>query len=248
MMIIAESYVGSNDFWNTSIGAVVGITVGALGCWAALRSNNPKRRIAWDERSNQSLVPETSSGAPSPITITHAASATGPLTEARLIELKLRNAGRRDIVQGDFTLDDDSLIFDFSVPIEGVVDVTTKPDSAPRPDYAISGTELKIKRCPIQKGQELTYSVLVNGSEQAVKVKAAALLNTPVKREDKKAREKRRLLIFGAVNLIFAVVTTIYAFTQPTKSELREHFQACRYWDAHDPARAKKECPEIKKP
>ncbi|MPY51817.1 hypothetical protein [Streptomyces acidicola] len=246
-MIIA-GYVGSNDFWNTSIGAVVGIAVGALGCWAALRSNNPKKRIAWDERSNQSLVPETSSGAPSPITITHSASASGPLTEARLIELKLRNAGRRDIVQGDFTLNDDSLIFDFGVPIEGVVDVTTKPDSAPRPDCAISGTELKIKRCPIQKGQELTYSVLVNGSEQAVKIKTAALLNTPVKREDKKARERRRLLTFGALNIVIAAAAAIYSFTQPTKSELKEHFQACRYWDVHDPARAKKECPEIKKP
>ncbi|MEV5415143.1 hypothetical protein [Streptomyces albogriseolus] len=248
-MIIAESYIGSNDFWNTLIGAFIGLTVGALGAWAAIRSNNPKKSISWEEHSNQSLVPTTSSGAPYPVTVSLGGS-SWPLTEARLVELKIRNTGRRDVSADDFTLDDDSLVFDFGAHIAAVLDVAAAPPSAPRPSIDLAGSELKIKKSPILKGQELSLSVLVNGPAQPVSVKTQAILNTPVRPLNSSRKFKYRLIIGGLV--VAAAWLNFVWFTQiqpefSAQSKYR-HIQDCRYWDVHDPARAKKECPEIEKP
>lgn len=249
-MLIAESYIGSAEFWNTVISGVIGIVVGVAAAAIGYRAQNPKRRILWEEHSNQSLVPATASGAPSPVTIS-VGGLPHPLPEARLIELKVRNAGRKDVKRDDFTMENDSLVFDFGVPVVAVVDVATDPPSAPTPGVDLNGTQLKVQKSPILRGQEIAFSVLVNGPQWPVKIANQSILDTPVKGTNRDQREKVKFAVGGALFIILLVLTTFYSFSSSSPLGIirkYNHLEDCRFWDTHDPARAKKECPEIKKP
>ncbi|MFG2272090.1 hypothetical protein ACGFNY_20305 [Streptomyces chartreusis] len=246
--MIAAGYFGSNDFWNTLVSALLGIAVGVASVLATLKAQNPKRRIVWEVHSNQSLVPTTTSGAPS-VTISHVHS-TGPLTEARLVELKLRNAGRKDVIPGDFTLGNESLVFDFGVPVAALLDVATDPPSAPQPNIIISGNELKVASSPILRGQELSYSVLINGPEKKVKIKTAAILNTPPREGNPARRELLKYTIPAVIAAVAGLLATLVLDSQREKAEddRYNHIRACRYWDANEPTRAQADCPPIMNP
>ncbi|WP_159053209.1 hypothetical protein [Streptomyces regalis] len=249
-MVTAESYIGSNDFWNMAISVGFGVLIGVGGAWATLRSNNPKRRVVWNQSSNTTLLRSTSPSAPSAVSVSHAGTT---LVEPRLVELEFSNSGRRDISPTDFASGDESLIFDFGANIVTVLDTEVDPPSAPKPQHVIDGPLLKVKKVLVARNQRVTFSVLVDGPKGNIKLAAAHLTNTPVKRGVAGATR-----FLGGLVLTMAVLVTLATFlvsrvmsapgeAADLKMDKRL-LESCRYWDQHDKEKADKMCPPIRKP
>ncbi|MEV8312539.1 hypothetical protein AB0Q95_00060 [Streptomyces sp. NPDC059900] len=199
------------------------------------------------------------------------------LTEPRLVELLLRNSGRRDVQSSDFVNGADSLVFDFGVPVISVLDSRTQPSTSAIPQLSYSGNELQIHPGLIAKGQTLELAVLVDGGKRDVDVKFATILETPVKRGDQGDFETTSTRLFrfanvagpiiGVAAMIALTISSIIALEnssdlirrdrdlmEESSAELRKAsdnldlLRKCRYWDLRDPERAKKECPRVLKP
>lgn len=248
-MITGAPYVGSADFYNTLFSVVFGVLAGCIGAWATFSSTSPKRRIHWVQQSNLSLIPFASMGTPAAMTIRHAASPS-VLAEARVVELEIRNAGRRDVQPEDFSLGDDSLVFDFGVPVITVLEIFAKPSHAPKPDTVLSGTLVKIKKSPINRNQSLQFVVLVNGPRREPELKSASILNTPIKEISVKQKaeswKRDAVTIVGVVVMVISSVMLYFDYLD--QRDRVEHLNNCRYWDAHDVERSKEKCPQIREP
>ncbi|MET8012695.1 hypothetical protein ABZU86_10845 [Streptomyces sp. NPDC005271] len=271
-MISAESYIGSNDFWNTVITVIVTVLVAVSAAWATLRSVNPRRRLIWRQHVNVTLLRDVNPA--TAISVTHGQSV---LSEPRLVELLIKNAGRRDVQSSDLVNAENSLVFDFGVPVVSVLESRVQPVTAAPIETSHSGSELRIHPGLISKRQVLELSVLVDGSECDVALRVASMLETPVKRAGQGDFEptSKRLLRVGQISIpvvLGAVTALVLHFSTQTFNSTRETLrkdkenmrsaaksleaagdqlillQNCRYWDVHDPERAKKECPEIKAP
>ncbi|MFD8512887.1 hypothetical protein ACFV27_17660 [Streptomyces antimycoticus] len=193
------------------------------------------------------------------------------------MELLIKNVGRRDVQSSDFVNAENSLVFDFGAPVVSVLESRVQPVTAAPIETSHNGSDLRIHPGLISKRQVLHLSVLVDGAECDVALKVASMLETPVKRAGQGDFEptSKRLLRFGqiAISLVLGVVTAsvVYFATQTLNSTgetLRKNGETmrsaeeslkeagdqlillrnCRYWDVHDPERAKKKCPEIKAP
>ncbi|MEV6133040.1 hypothetical protein AB0M05_40680 [Streptomyces violaceusniger] len=206
--------------------------------------------------------------------MTHGQSAVGA---PRLVELLIKNAGRRDVQSSDFANAENSLVFDFGVPVVSVLESRAQPVTAAPATTSQSGSELRIHPGLISKGQVLQLSVLVDGAEHDVVLKVASILETPVKgggQSDFEPASKRLFrigqIVMPAV-LAAAVMFVLYSSSEAVSSASealekdQEYMRSaekavedasdgltllrnCRYWDLHDPKRAKKECPEIEAP
>ncbi|MDX3589062.1 hypothetical protein [Streptomyces europaeiscabiei] len=248
-MTFAESYLGSSDFWNTTITVAAGMMVGFLGAWAALKANNPRRRINWMEGPNFSVLREEA-GSPSSVTVSHASGI--PLLEPRIAQLVLENDGRRDVQSADFLQGDDSLAFDFGATIVEVQPVS-RPSSAPIPPASVSGSVLKIKASPLLQKQRVTYTVLLDGPQKHVEVIAAAIQNTPVKQGAPVSPYRNILITLATVAscvflLLGVLIGGMTANSFPGFPFGQPFLQKCRYWDKYEPSRSAAECPKIEKP
>jgi hypothetical protein len=174
-MITAESYIGSNDFWNTVITVVATLVVGGVAVWATLAAAKPKRRLLWGEVENFRLI--VSRQAAASIEIIHDGV---PLQNPRVVRLTLKNSGRRDIVSTDFASGDSSLVFDFHNTILSTISTDVEPSSAPEPLLSTIGGNLIIRPGLIKSGQKVSISVLVDGDRKTVDCTAAHIVETPV--------------------------------------------------------------------
>lgn len=250
-MIIADSYIGSNDFWNTAITVVVALAVGWLAAWATLRSVNPRRRLIWRESFNGTLLRASATGTAISVT-----SGSTVLDEPRLIEIHLKNIGSRDIQASDFVCGDDSLIFDCGASIIDVVGIQTVPTTAVAPSWMHIGNDLHVKPSFMPKGQSTSFTILVDGPHVDARLKTAQILETPVgtgEIPDFKPKEtiKQKLQLWAAIGGIALVVMgtpACYIFMHGEVVNDNYRLRQCRYWDVHDRERAKKDCPEPTKP
>ncbi|MFF8931470.1 hypothetical protein ACF1AO_29860 [Streptomyces longwoodensis] len=174
--MIAESYIGSNDMWDTIIGALVAVVVGILAVWATLYVAKPRRRLLWVPVSNVPLLRGGSIG--SDVSVKSGGS---DLAKPRIVTLALKNAGRRDILAQDFASDDESLQFDFGAKIVKVLQATVEPSTAPEPDMDGTGSVLSVRRSLIKSQQAIRISVLVDGDEEGIVCLRAHLIETPIK-------------------------------------------------------------------
>ncbi|MFD4879998.1 hypothetical protein ACFWOB_42470 [Streptomyces sp. NPDC058420] len=165
-MITADSYLLA----VTTLLSTAGLA------WATFYAGKPKRRLLWYTRTNLSLL-GVSMPASSTVTVT---VNEDTLTRARMVELVIKNAGRHVILANEFSSGEDSLVFDFGVPVKSVLDTTTIPKTAPKPGTITSGNLLKIRPELIKSQQETTFFVLVDGPEKWPECLNAHLI-TPVK-------------------------------------------------------------------
>ncbi|WP_405479369.1 hypothetical protein [Streptomyces sp. NBC_00009] len=138
-LISAESYIGSSDFWNTVITVFVTVVAALLAAWATLRSVNPRRRLVWRQHVNSNLFRDA--GAATAIGVSYGQSV---VSEPRLVELLVKNAGRRDLQSSDFVNADNSLVFDFGVPVVAVLNSAVQPPTAAPSVTSHTGSELRI--------------------------------------------------------------------------------------------------------
>lgn len=226
----------------------------------------------WRQHVNSNLFRDA--GAATAIGVSYGQSV---VSEPRLVELLVKNAGRRDLQSSDFVNADNSLVFDFGVPVVAVLNSTVQPPTSAPSVTSHTGSELRIHPGLIAKGQMMTFSVLVDGPEQDVKPKVASILETHVKEGSQADFETttRRLFRIGQVVLPIAAAIMVGYITisvsntlSETGDTLRDNTKSvedasdavreashrltllanCRYWDVHDPKRAKRECPEITAP
>ncbi|MDX2762745.1 hypothetical protein [Streptomyces europaeiscabiei] len=162
---------------DTVVSAVVGVVIGAGAIWATLRAANPKRSLLWVPNSNASLLHGENTA--SAVTV----SAGGRvLTKPRLVEIAIKNAGRKDILAQDFATGDDSLAFDFRAPIVGVMSTKVEPAAAPIPVTRTAGNILYVHSGLIKTRQVVRFSVLVDGDEKKITCHRAHLIETPIKK------------------------------------------------------------------
>ncbi|WP_307622438.1 hypothetical protein [Streptomyces sp. V3I7] len=174
-MITAESYIGSNDFWNTVITVLVAALFGGLAVWGTLYAAKPRRHLLWIEASNSPLL--------DPNTHSHSFDVNydgASIARPRLVTLILKNTGKRDVREQDFTSGDDSLVFDFKTPVVSVLSVQANPTSAPAPRTTITGNKVAVNKGLFKTGQSAEFLVLVDGGKHDVECASAHLLETPV--------------------------------------------------------------------
>ncbi|MFJ3984874.1 hypothetical protein [Streptomyces fungicidicus] len=166
-MLIAESWYESASFWQFVITTLVAMAIGALGAFATLRASNPKRRLSYRTLINTSLL-ATSTRQASHLSVTHGGTV---LQRPRLIEVELRNTGRRDITAAMFH-GGDPIRIDLGVDVIAVLDVEVDPDSTTPPRVVAAGTSVEVHPTLLARRQTVVISILVDGrrSELACQV------------------------------------------------------------------------------
>ncbi|MFE5663388.1 hypothetical protein ACFQ7W_05595 [Streptomyces niveus] len=166
-MLTASRWYESGSFWQFAITIVVAVSLGALGAFATMRASNPKRRIVYRTLANTSLfvASHSQTGA---LAVTHG---TTPVSRPRVIELELKNSGRRDITLAQFH-DGESIKYDLGAEVVAVLGASTSPVGSMAPtvetEPAVPGS-LNIRPFLLMRKQVVRISVLVDGAEAEVK-------------------------------------------------------------------------------
>ncbi|MFD5888228.1 hypothetical protein ACFWHQ_19905 [Streptomyces sp. NPDC060334] len=185
MEIIAGEWWESGSWWQFAITITASLAVGALAAWATMRSNNPKRKVAWWVQSNTPLVGEQFAGGNLSVHFV-GVSVANP----RIVELLIANDGRRDITAGMFH-NGEAIRFDFEADVCTVLDLTTSPSGSLPPStntgaWTIRATEtsgeswLEIAPCLLRRGQLVTVTVLIDGDEKPVRCTRFPLVDVEV--------------------------------------------------------------------
>lgn len=164
-MLIAEPWYESGSFWQFAITTLVAVAVGALGAFATLRANNPKRRLTFKTLANTSLfvASHSQTGA---LAVTHNGT---HVARPRVIELQITNLGSRDITSGQFH-GGDPITFDLGADVVAVLEVTS-PFGGVTPPVAIDATtpsKILIAPCLLVRRRGWKISLLVDGPEAEV--------------------------------------------------------------------------------
>ncbi|MFE5089473.1 hypothetical protein ACFRCI_03545 [Streptomyces sp. NPDC056638] len=180
MKTLAVSWYESSSFWQFAITTIVALAVGALGAYATLRSSHPKRRLTYRTLANTSLFPDTqfTGGGASVLRVTHG---TTPVNRPRLVEVDIRNTGRRDITSAMFH-NGDPIQFDLGVGIVAILGVAATPTTSMVPPVVLgpSTQTILIDPCLIARKQAVVISALVDGDEAPVACSGNPLVDVDV--------------------------------------------------------------------
>lgn len=249
----AESYLWSNDFWNTFLTVLAAVVIGGGTIWAALYAVNPTKRLIWRSDVNEAIIPD----GVSTLSVLHAGAS---VSEPRLVDLQIKNNGRRDIEPTWFSHDTDALIFDLGAPIVDLVDISTFPSSTIAPAVSYSGSKLHLHKSLVAKEQRVKVVALVDGPEGSVKCHAAGLLNVLVPPKPSSevsfrptvARRWKRFRMVAPTLLLVAMGVAAYYNEEGKKAaerrERENRVAVCMYLSDHAPTQAKKDCPAPKRP
>ena len=178
-MLIATPWYESGSFWQFAITTLVAVAVGFLGAFATLRASNPKRRLAYRTVSNTSLfvASHSQTGA---LTVAHHGTT---VQRPRVVELELKNAGRRDITAAQFHAGE-SIVYDLGADVVAVLEVASHPSGSVTPSVSISTgnrRQIVIPPCLLTRKQSVSISLLVDGSARPVRCLGAPLVDVQVR-------------------------------------------------------------------
>ncbi|MFJ6893576.1 hypothetical protein [Streptomyces hokutonensis] len=211
-MMIAEPWYESGSFWQFAITTLVAVAVGALGAFATTRASNPKRRLDYSTPTNASLfvASHSQTGA---LQVTHNGT---PVNRPRIIELKLRNAGRRDISAAEFHNGESMKVnVGANVVVVGVLEVKSEPASTSVPSFNIDASgAINIPPTLLARRQVVRMTILVDGPRESVQVQAP-LVDVDVQGAGSTESEeawldraaKYALVLLSLVMLIFLVLS-----------------------------------------
>ncbi|MFI7408528.1 hypothetical protein ACIBU0_07655 [Streptomyces sp. NPDC049627] len=153
-------WLESGTLWTVAIGALASILSAVAGAWVSNKYSNPKRELQYQWRKNTSLL-ETSSSSASSLTVTHGST---PLAEPRVIDVLLRNHGRREITSGDFH-NGDPITVKLDCLIVELKGVHSEPPTSIAPLVTVSSSneELLVSPCLLVGGQEVVITVVADG-------------------------------------------------------------------------------------
>ncbi|MGW1887778.1 hypothetical protein [Streptomyces sp. NPDC001970] len=176
-MLIAKPWYESGSFWQFAVTTLVAVTVGALGAFATLRANNPKRRLSYRTLTNTSLLTASTRQA-AHLSVTYGGIV---LERPRLVEVQLRNTGRRDITSSMFH-GSDPIKLDLGVNSLAVLDVELEPATSEPPRVVTNGAVVEVQPSLLVRGQSLTLSLLVDGDVGELQCRVP-LVDVQVKQE-----------------------------------------------------------------
>ncbi|MFE0648539.1 hypothetical protein ACFVZH_08135 [Streptomyces sp. NPDC059534] len=114
-----------------------------------------------------------------------------------MVELTIRNVGRRDVEASHFsTGNGESLVFDFGTEIISVLGVQYEPSTSNGATAGISAADpgkLHIGPALIPQKAKVTYTLLVDGPRRDVQLRTALLTQTPVKVDEPGPFQKKVL-------------------------------------------------------
>ncbi|QIQ04489.1 hypothetical protein [Streptomyces liangshanensis] len=195
--MILAAFIGSDDFWSAIIGGGITTIVGLLALWGALYAANPRRGFIWQEVRNVSLLRDSVNS----VSVSHDGN---PISEPRLVDLAIRNNGKRDIEASMFSNSTNSLIFDFKLPIIGVVDSTAHPAHSGVPTTSVAGTLLHVHPFLISRGHTITFSVLLDGPQEKTEISSSQIAQNPAREGNIDRPRDLRERLLDRVRLVLA--------------------------------------------
>ncbi|MFI7341452.1 hypothetical protein ACIBUY_26340 [Streptomyces sp. NPDC050085] len=152
----ADSFYSSSLFWAAA--AVIGsLLIGIGSMWATLRAANPKRSLQYAFEETQLLVEHPHVGG----SLEVLRNGVG-LTSPRVVRLRIRNNGRRDIVASDFS-QQHPIKASFGTAVLEILAPLPQPDDTEPPAVTAHGTQLRIAPRRFGSATDTSYAVLVDG-------------------------------------------------------------------------------------
>jgi hypothetical protein len=194
-MLIANPWYESGSFWQFAITTLVAVAVGALGAFATLRASNPKLRLSYRALINTSLLTASTRQA-AHLSVTYGGTV---VPRPRLVEVELRNAGRRDITASMFH-GGDPIKFDLGADVIAVLDVDVQPGATTPPRVVATGTSVEVHPSLLVRQQSIVISVLVDGHRTDLSCQAPLVdVEVRVGREQDQLGTPTRLAIRAGV-------------------------------------------------
>ncbi|MFJ5732404.1 hypothetical protein [Streptomyces paradoxus] len=179
MKTLAGEWWASGAFWQFAITTFIAVVIGALGAYATIRANNPKRRLDFGVVTNSSLF-VTSHEQTGALSVTCNGT---PVARPRIIDLELRNAGRRAITEAQFH-GGDPIKFDLGANVVAVLAVSSRPTGSIAPDVRVDPSSSQVIQIPaslLAPRQRVRISILVDGPRADVECLAAPLVDVAIR-------------------------------------------------------------------
>ncbi|MER6294919.1 hypothetical protein [Streptomyces althioticus] len=178
-MLIAKAWYEDGSFWQFAITTLIAVTIGFLGAFATLRASNPVRRLTYRTLTNTSLfvASHSQTGA---LTVAHHGTR---VQRPRVVELELRNTGRRDITAAQFHASQ-SILYDLGADVVAVLEVASLPTGTVAPNVrsvTSAPSRIEIPPCLLARKQQVNVSLLVDGPKRPVTCLAAPLVDVQVR-------------------------------------------------------------------
>ncbi|MEU5651285.1 hypothetical protein ABZ767_18445 [Streptomyces pseudogriseolus] len=208
-MLIAKPWYESGSFWQFAITTLVAVAVGFLGAFATLRASNPKRRLAYWTLANTSLfvASHSQTGA---LTVAHHGTT---VQRPRVVELELRNTGRRDITAAQFHAGQ-PIVYDLGADVVAVLEVASQPTGTVAPSVGISAGarhRIEVPPCLLARKQKVNISLLVDGPERPVRCLGAPLVDVQVRETAEPVRSRSVMLMYGwAINFVVLAIASLF--------------------------------------
>jgi hypothetical protein len=171
-------WYASLTFW-TITGPVVAVLSTLVIIWATIRVANPKRRLMYAMPVITPLLNNVN-GITGNIEVRRDGQ---PLTNPRVVELKLSTRGRNDIPRSAFD-GERPIRLDIGTPIVQCLTVTTHPADRTMPQPTIDGTALLIHPTLIGKRQTTVYSLLIDGPQPTLSKPEQTLTDVDIQNHD----------------------------------------------------------------
>jgi hypothetical protein len=171
-VIASQEFYRSPIFWAAAA-VVAAVVIGVGTMWATLRAANPKRSIQYAMEETRLFQPhEHLDGAME-------LRRNGVLlTDPRIVRVRIRNNGRRDVSANDFD-GAQPIQACFGVPVLELLSSGSQPSTSHTPAAIVSGNELRIGPGRFGKATETSYVVLIDGPP-AFEMRHS-LLNVPMR-------------------------------------------------------------------
>jgi len=175
-LLAGTSPLYSSAVFDWVTGIAVTLILGVLGVWAAFKAANPRQELAWQVRA---IVPLLSDAASHQVRDTVQIRVDGQvLQSAQVVELYLINRGRRDIPTEAFD-QKRPLRIDVGASIVKVLNRVDSPGVRP-PQITSEDSALTLGPDLFKRGQAVSVSLLVDGSEPTVTIPESPFIDIAV--------------------------------------------------------------------
>ncbi|MFB8083897.1 hypothetical protein [Streptomyces sp. NPDC055992] len=192
MGMLAAEWYESDTFW-TAASVIAAVAVGLGAIWATLRAARPKLRLLFWVCSDTPLLNTSGNDIAGTLTVLHNSVV---LTEPRVVEVQLINAGRHDIAASMFH-DGDPVCLDLGICIVALLEVSTTSATHRPPAVEVTGNTLTIAPSLLARQQAVTFSLLVDGPSPELSC-LASLTDVDVQPVRQQPRQSARAAVFAA--------------------------------------------------
>ncbi|MGP4111979.1 hypothetical protein ACTWP5_13815 [Streptomyces sp. 4N509B] len=202
MMTTAGAWYTSGTLW-TAVSAIAALVAIPVAAWVAIRVGNPKRLLSYDMSATALLRLGPSNAVRSTLEVRRNGAI---LTEPHVLEIELRNDGRRDIPSAAFD-GGQPLRLDVGVPIVELLETSSAPHGYRVPPITVSGSALEVGPGMISRGQRLTLSVLADGRNPSLTLDVA-LLDVRIRRRES-GEDWKRVVLWATTAVVAALVSLV---------------------------------------